>query len=153
MQGCPCEDIGNRKMKKQALQAVAQEVSRRLKLETVAGPTVDHVLTATIVDLWLRHTTEAVAEYLLTKSDPDPCMTEEDGPVVSLEARLEKVEQKLQKLALLIPDDGEPATAGSTLANLKDAKPKYEGVESILKYVEAGDDKSALRLVIMNFND
>lgn len=37
--------------------------------------------------------------------------------------------------------------------NLKYRKPKYENVGDILKYVESEDDKSAVKLVIMNFND
>ena len=139
-------------MKKQALQVVAQEISHRLKLEMVAGPTEEHVPPATVVDLLLQHLTEAVAEHL-TKPSADHHLTEENGLAAPLEARLEKVEQKLQKLALRRPHDGEPTTASSTFPNLKYAKPKYEGVESILKYVDEGDDRGALKLVIMNFND
>lgn len=37
--------------------------------------------------------------------------------------------------------------------NLKYRKPKYKDVESILKYNEDEDDKSGVKLVIMNFND
>ena len=139
-------------MKKQALRVVAQEISQRLKLEMVAGPTVEQQLPATIVDLLLEHLTEAVAEHL-SQSDVSPDLTDEDGTALLLEARLEKVEQKLQQLTLRERDDGETATTGSTLPSLKHEKPKYEGVESILKYVDAGDDNGGLRLVIMNFND
>ena len=43
---------------------------------------------------------------------------------------------------------------GTKYPNLKYAKPKYENVESILKYIESPDDKPAIvKLVIMNFND
>lgn len=38
--------------------------------------------------------------------------------------------------------------------NLKYRKPKYEHVESILKYVETPEEKGqGVKLVIMNFND
>lgn len=37
--------------------------------------------------------------------------------------------------------------------NLKYAKPKYQNVSEILKYVESKEDKGGVKLVIMNFND
>ena len=68
-------------MKKQALQVMAQEISRRLKLEMVAGPTVEPALPATIVDLLLEHLTEAVAEHLtIERYRVGPsCQCVEDG--------------------------------------------------------------------------
>ena len=53
-----------------------------------------------------------------------------------------------RKGALRISEDG------AQYPNLKYRKPKYENVESILKYVETPEEKGqGVKLVIMNFND
>ena len=72
-----------------------------------------------------------------------------------VEAALQKAEEKLERSAVRAPDDdeGKARVAGTSLPNLKYAKPKYNNVESILKYVEAEDDSRGVKLIIMNFND
>lgn len=139
-------------MNQTMLQLVAQEISHRLTMEMESSRTVELALPAATVNLLLQHLAEAVAgQSTVSHLGPEPI--KENGPVtLSLEARLEKVEQKLRRLARPGRDDEQPSPS-PRLPDRDDANPKYEGVESILKYVDAGDDKSAVRLVIMNFND
>ena len=104
---------------------------------------------ATIVDLLLRELADKVATLL---GDLTPIGTVRSTRV---EAALQKAESKLEKAAARASgaDEGEARVAESSLPNLKYAKPKYNNVESILKYVEAEDDKRGVKLIIMNFND
>ena len=66
--------------------------------------------------------------------------------------RLLQVEKKLEKLSSEL--DYVSAKEGSiSQPNLKYAKSKYRNVESLLNYVEKGENQGGLKLVIMNFND
>ena len=61
---------------------------------------------------------------------------------------------RVKELIAQLKDEDEAKGTGTKYPNLKYAKPKYENVESILKYIESPDDKPAIvKLVIMNFND
>ncbi|MDP3244177.1 MAG: hypothetical protein Q8M83_00780 [bacterium] len=54
-------------------------------------------------------------------------------------------------------DDDDEKSSKSMFPNLKYRQPKYQNVESVLKYVESekekGDGRGDVRIVIMNFND
>lgn len=54
-------------------------------------------------------------------------------------------------------DDAVAADSKSMFPNLKYRKPKYQNLESVLKYVESkekgGEGRGDVRIVIMNFND
>lgn len=50
-------------------------------------------------------------------------------------------------------DQDEEVEGDSSYPNLKYARPKYKDVDSVLKYIERDDDRTGLKLVIMNFND
>ena len=104
---------------------------------------------ATIVDLLLRELADKVAMLFDDFTSAGPVRN------VRVEAALQKAEGKLGRAAAKAPDDreGEARVAGNSLPNLKYAKPKYNNVESILKYVEADDDRRGVKLIIMNFND
>ena len=66
-------------------------------------------------------------------------------PVVGSEKKLEKLSSELDSVS--------SNKESTSLPNLKYAKSKYQNVESLLNYVEKGDDQGGLKLVIMNFND
>ena len=79
-----------------------------------------------------------------------------DLTVAELGSRLQALEAKVGALAPTEDTDDDEDEAdgnGSALPNLKYAKPKYKGVDSVLKYIEGDDDKGGVKLVIMNFND
>lgn len=134
---------------KKALQDMAQEISHGLLLEIAGHQGVERSSSVRIHDLLLPLLAQEVVRQL-EKADPSKGLSDED-----LEARLQKVERKLEKLAISAGDDDEAKMAGtgSSLPNLKYAKPKYKNVESILKYVDTDQDKGGVKLVIMNFND
>ena len=140
-------------MNQTMLQLVTQEIRHRLAREMESSRTVELALPAATVNLLFQHLVEA-ASGRSTESHLGPEPIKENGPVTpSIEARLEKVEHRLRRLARLSRDDEQPSPTRPHLHDPDQANPKYEGVESILKYVDEGDDKSAVRLVIMNFND
>ena len=81
-----------------------------------------------------------------------------------LEVRFQRIEKKLDRLmtaltttgAVRIEDDDhdeDEDTGTSKFPNLKYAKPKYNHVGTLLKYIEKEDDTAGVKLVIMNFND
>lgn len=49
--------------------------------------------------------------------------------------------------------DASADNTDASMPNLKYAKQKYKNMDSVLKYVETPGDNSAVKLVIMNFND
>lgn len=83
------------------------------------------------------------------------------SPGRKIEEALVKAEEKLRKMSISgnVDDDNddddndEITNTKTTFPNLKYAKPKYQNVESILRYVESKEDKGGVKLVIMNFND
>ena len=74
-----------------------------------------------------------------------------------LDARLQRLETQIA----LLPQNPTPLAehgeqndgAETSFPNLKYAKSKYKGMESVLKYVDQDQEKGGLKLVIMNFND
>jgi len=70
---------------------------------------------------------------------------EENGELSA--EKKEKIEKKLKKAADRL------GKVGTAYPNLKYRKPKYNGMDSVLKYIESEDEKGGLKLIIMNFND
>ena len=131
------------------MRAVAQEIGRSLALELAGRQEVTAITSDAVLDPLIEHLADAVATQL-SRASASPRSSDED-----LEARLQKVEKKLEKLAISErdTDEDEMVGAGSSFPNLKYGRPKYKNVESILKYVDGEDGKGAVKLVIMNFND
>lgn len=144
---------------KKALEGVAQEISHSLLVEMRGHQGLEGSTSASIVDLLLQQLAREIVQQL-EKADVSKGSSNHD-----LEARLQKVENGLEKLVVGVAgevekedgdedeDEDEVAGAGSSFPNLKYAKPKYKNVESILKYMESDEDKGGVKLVIMNFND
>ena len=145
-------------MAKRAVRALAQDIANEL-----------------VIDLRRRYSrrvrnSAGIVELLLEQLATDPFLQRLARRLVSLTretstsmdvsddelgTRLQKVERRLMRLAT---DDGDGNENGvqrarNSLPNLKYAKPKYQNVESMLKYIESEDGKSGVKLVIMNFND
>lgn len=78
-----------------------------------------------------------------------------------VQAALNKAEDKIGRaLNASVDSDGDDddeANSKSLFPNLKYRRPKYQNVESVLKYVESkkepGEGGGDVRIVIMNFND
>jgi hypothetical protein len=110
-----------------------------------------------MVDLLLQQLAEKVVSLLKQANS-----TADDSDE-QWEARLQKAEAKLS-----LPRSGSQPGSGrqprsgsqdvakeqiSSLPNLKYARPKYENLESVMKFVEQEDGRDGVKLVIMNFND
>jgi len=134
---------------KKPLQRMAEEISRNLLAEMKQDQSVERSPSVNIVDRLVQRLVDEVVSQL-GKEGSSNGLSEEH-----LEARLQKVERRLEKLAISAGDGDEAkiAETGNRLPNLKYAKPKYKNIESMLKYVESDDDKGGVKLVIMNFND
>ncbi len=134
-----------------ALQGVVQEITHSLALEMGSRQCVVRPDSVSIVDLLLQQIVKAVVRQLKETNAGDGPSDED------VEAKLQKVERKLEKLGITSQDkdedEDEAAGTGSSFPNLKYARPKYKNVESILKYIETDEDKGGVKLVIMNFND
>ena len=136
-------------MNEELIRLIAGDIAQDLVKEVERASAPAKLKSATIVDLLLRELADKIAMLL---GDFTVAGTVRD---MRVEAALQKAEGKLEKAAArsLDDDEGEAHVARSSLPNLKYAKPKYNNVESILKYVEAEDDRRGVKLVIMNFND
>jgi len=136
-------------LERNALQTMAEDIANGLVLEMGNPRSVGVPAPPSIVDLLVQQLAIKVAA-LINEAD-----SSQDVPDESLEARLQKAERKLAKLAVdgLEGDEDEIAGSDSSFPNLKYARPKYKNVESILKYAERQDDSGGVKLVIMNFND
>jgi len=151
---------------KKPLQRMAEEISQSLLLEMEQDQGVERSPSVNILDHLVKRLADEVVSQL-GKAGSGNGLSDE---VVSqlgkagsgngssdeqLEARLQKMERRLEKMAVSAGDGDEAKTAetGNRLPNLKYAKPKYKNVESMLKYIESDDDKGGVKLVIMNFND
>lgn len=132
---------------KKVLQSVTQEITHSLVLEMANHQYVEGSVSVRIVDLLLQQLVGEVVRQL-KEANSDKRLSDED-----VEAKLQKVERKLQKLGISGQDEDEVAGTGSNFPNLKYGKSKYKNIESILKYIETDEDKGAVKLVIMNFND
>ena len=132
-----------------ALQGVVQEITHGLVLEIESHQCVEKPASVSIIDLLLQRLAKEVVRQLKEASS-NKDLSDED-----VEAKLQKVERKLEKRGITDEDEDEDEVSGtgSSFPNLKYAKPKYKNIESILKYVERDEDKGGVKLVIMNFND
>ncbi len=129
------------------LQGVVQEITHSLALEMGSRQCVVRPDSVSIVDLLLQQLVKEVVRQL-KETNSGNSLPDED-----VEAKLQKVERKLEKQGITSQDDDEAAGTRSSFPNLKYAKPKYKNIESILKYIETDEDKGGVKLVIMNFND
>lgn len=134
---------------KKPLQRMAEEISQSLLVEMEQDQGVERSPSVNILDHLVKRLADEVVSQL-GKAGSGNGLSDEH-----LEARLQKVERRLEKLAVSAGDGDEAKTAetGNNLPNLKYAKPKYKNIESMLKYIESDDEKSGVKLVIMNFND
>ena len=136
-------------MNEELVRLIAGDIADGLVGEVVPASPPAQPRPATIVDLLLRELADRVAMLLGEFTTA--------GIVRNMraEAALKKAEAKLERAAARASDDdeGDARVTRNSLPNLKYAKPKYNNVESILKYVEAEDDGRGVKLIIMNFND
>ena len=145
---------------KKALKGLAQDVSQGLVGDLANHRLVNRTSTRGVIEvLFQQLADEVVRQVEATKV----------ASVEDLETRLQAVESELERLGAAgdgleeeeendvedgdQDDEDEVDGTGSSLPNLKYAKPKYKDVESILRYVESEDGPSGVKLVIMNFND
>ena len=135
----------NRKLRRD----LGQEIAERMVSEMESGRRIETSEPAATVDVLLQQLATSVVGLLREAGSRQPVTDP------ALEARLQKAERRLAKLASVDGDDDDDGPDGSWggTPNLKYAKPKYKDVESVLKYVEDEDGCSAIKLVIMNFND
>ena len=135
-------------MNENLVRLIAGDIARDLMKEVERASPPAKPRSATIVDVLLRELADKVAVLL---GDFTTAGAVRD---MRVEAALQKADGKLERAAIKALDDNEgEARVASSLPNLKYAKPKYNNVESILKYVEAEDDGRGVKLIIMNFND
>ncbi len=134
---------------KSALGVMAQEISQSLVREMEGSLDIQTPAPVSFSDLLLHRLAVEVAKRL---ESPGALGELGNG---HLQARLDKAESGLARLARSAPDADEDEAQGtaSALPNLKHARPKYSNLESVLKYVEQDQDRGGTRLVIMNFND
>ncbi len=134
---------------KKPLQRMAEEISQSLLVELEQDQSVERSPSVNILDHLVKRLADEVVSQLGKAGSGNGSSDEQ------LEARLQKMERRLEKMAVSAGDGDEAKTAetGNRLPNLKYAKPKYKNVESMLKYIESDDDKGGVKLVIMNFND
>ena len=131
-----------------AFRGMAQEISHSLVGQMATRSTAERPLASGIVELLVQRLAEEVATQLLEDSG-------DIAPKGELGARLEDLERKLERLLGEEGDEDDKETneGGSSLPNLKYAKPKYKDVDSVLKYIERDGEQGGVKLVIMNFND
>ena len=131
-----------------AFQGIADNIAGTLIKEIVGNGQVARPPYQDMVDRLARTVGEEVAAWI------EKVNADTSTEVRAVLDRLLEVEKKLAKLSSELDSDSESESEGSTrLPNLKYAKSKYRNVESLLNYVEKGEDQGGLKLVIMNFND
>ena len=135
----------NRKLRRD----LGQEIAERMVREMASDQRTETPEPASSVDVLLQQLATSVVGLLREAGSRQP--TTDPG----FEARLQKAERRLAKLASVEGDDDDDGPDGSWegTPNLKYAKPKYKDVESVLKYVEDEGCGGSIKLVIMNFND
>lgn len=143
-------------MRKSLVRGMAREIGQNLVRDMEPHRTIRRSKSGGIAELLLDQLAGEVLSQLSADSD-------EGEIAVDMEARITHLESLVQQIvggtASEADDDDndddedEVDGAGSSLPNLKYAKPKYKDVESVLKYIESDDDKGSIKLVIMNFND
>ena len=128
-----------------ALQGVADHIAGTLIEEITGDRQVARPPYQDMVDRLSRMVGEEVAAWI------ERINADTGTEVRAVLDRLLEVEKKLEKLSSEL--DVSAKEGSSSFPNLKYAKPKYHNVESLLNYVEKGEDQGGLKLVIMNFND
>lgn len=132
-----------------SMQRVTEEIANTLVQEMASPLATANPASGGVVDLLVQQLGEDVLRRLdRTSWRARPA----DG---GIEERLGKMERALDRLVSSGGDADEDEVSNRTTSfpNLKYAKPKYQGVESLLNYMEKGGGEGGLKLVIMNFND
>ena len=135
---------------------MAQEITHGLVREAESLRAVEKSGVSGIVELLVEQLAQEVVRQLEEESSAAEISD-------NLEDRLDRLETQVQALVAGDSDsdeeeqddddEDEAEGAASSLPNLKYAKPKYKGIDSVLKYIERDDDDGGIKLVIMNFND
>ena len=123
-----------------------REIVGSQRQETVADQQIARPPYQDMVDNLAKMVGQEVASWM------ERVNADSGGEVRAVLNRLLEVEKKLEKLSSEL-DSVSSNKESTSLPNLKYAKSKYQNVESLLNYVEKGDDQGGLKLVIMNFND
>ena len=129
-----------------ALQGVTDQIAGTLIHEIAGDQQVARPPYQDMVDRLARMMGEEVAAWM------ERINADTGTEVKAVLDRLLEVEKKLEKLSSEL-DSVSAKEGSSSFPNLKYAKSKYQNVESLLNYVESGEDQGGLKLVIMNFND
>ena len=131
---------------KRSFNGIADEIAGRLLEELQGSQPPEQPNQAGVLALLAEPLADGVARRIdkvaSTASTPDP----------EIHDRMEKVERKLARLSTALMEaieTGEPDEP----AGVSGDKPKYQNLESLLKYVESGDKDGGTKLIIMNFND
>lgn len=132
-----------------ALQRVTDEIANTLVQEMASPQAPANPVSGGVVDLLVQQLGEDVLRRL------DGTSRRARPADEGIEGRLRRMERTLNRLVSSGGDADEDEAGNSTTSfpNLKYAKPKYQGVESLLNYMEKGGGEGGLKLVIMNFND
>ena len=117
-----------------ALQGVADQIAGTLIKEIVGDREVARPPYQDMVDRLSRMVGEEVAAWI------EKINADTGSEVRAVLDRLLKVEEKLEKLSSEL-DSVSTKEGSSSFPNLKYAKPKYHNVESLLNYVEKGEDQ------------
>jgi len=133
---------------------IASDLASRLKIEKNDD--------SKFLKLFSKLIVKEMVRQLLKEADKNPegvkaVFANSPGSVKTTKG-LMKAEGKLTKImekgfTNSLSDEEEVKGTQTQYPNLKYMKPKYDNVESILKYVESKDDQGGVKLVIMNFND
>ncbi len=141
--------------KRNVLGSAALEISQRMAADISSERSAGQAPTLHIRDLLLQSLADRVALRRSDKNISQPVL-EDEGLAI-----LHRIESKLIELSVDIngsidKDDrmhiGIPREARNPTKRDENGS-KYNKIESMLRYVEADDDKTGVRLVIMNFND
>ena len=142
-------------MKRKLLDAVARDIIQRIADDVSLERFVGQAPSVHIKDLLIQSLANHSALRLSDKKVREPML--EDGGL----AILQRIESTLVELTVAInrSRDGDNGNQVQLVRETRDDRKradnasKYNKVESMLKYIEAEDDKNGVRLVIMNFND
>ena len=121
-----------------ALQGVADQIAGTLIKEIVGDREVARPPYQDMVDRLSRMVGEEVAAWI------EKINADTGSEVRAVLDRLLKVEEKLEKLSSEL-DSVSTKEGSSSFPNLKYAKPKYHNVESLLNYVEKGEDQGGAK--------
>ena len=131
---------------KKPLENIAQEISDVLVAEMQSGeskgtpdsPSLIHMLVDRLADEVVKQIRDANSGKGMPGQQLATGLVKSSGP-----AKRKRSDD----------DDDDDDASASRFPNLKYAKPKYQDVESILRYIESDEGKGGVKLVIMNFND